>query len=139
MVSLNELFETADVVSLHSPATADTHHLINATTLAQMKPTAILINTSRGPLVDEAALCDALHRGHLFGAALDVFEKEPLPLESPLLTAPRLLLCSHMGGLDLDSQRLASSLAAQCIVDLYQGTWPEACVVNRELTGEWRW
>lgn len=139
MVPLNELLETADVVSLHSPATADTYHLINATTLAQMKPTAILINTSRGPLVDEAALCDALNRGHLFGAALDVFEQEPLPLESPLLTAPRLLLCSHMGGLDLDSQRLASSLAAQCIVDLHQGKWPEACVVNRELVGEWHW
>jgi phosphoglycerate dehydrogenase-like enzyme len=139
MVSLNELLETADVVSLHSPATADTQHLINATTLAQMKPTAILINTSRGPLVDEDALCDALARGHLFGAALDVFQTEPLPLDSPLQSAPRLLLCSHMGGLDLDSQNAASSLAAQCIVDLHQARWPEACVVNRELAGHWRW
>lgn len=139
MVSLNELLETADVVSLHSPSTADTAHLINRDSLARMKPDAILLNTSRGPLVDEEALASALHAGHLFGAALDVFKAEPLPLNSPLIGAPRLLLCSHMGGLDVESNIAASSLAAQCIVDLYQGRWPESCVVNRDLSGRWKW
>lgn len=139
MVSLEELLATADVVSLHSPCTADTTHLINAETLAKMKPTAILINTSRGPLVDEGALAAALSAGHLYGAALDVFKVEPLPLTSPLLAAPRLLLASHMAGLDIESTIGMSSLAAQCIVDLYQGRWPEACVVNRELADRWKW
>lgn len=139
MVSLDELLTTADVVSLHSPSTADTAHLINRNSLAKMKPTAVLINTSRGPLVDEEALASALHSGHLLGAALDVFKVEPLPLSSPLLNAPRTLLCSHMGGLDIESNIAASSLAAQCIADLYQGRWPEACVVNKQLAGSWRW
>jgi phosphoglycerate dehydrogenase-like enzyme len=139
LCGLAELIATADVVSLHSPCTPETTHLINAQTLAQMKPTAILINTARGPLVDEDALATALHAGHLFGAALDVFKVEPLPLTSPLLNAPRVLLCSHMGGLDEDSTRDASSLAAQCIVDLYQGRWPGPCVVNKELEGQWKW
>jgi phosphoglycerate dehydrogenase-like enzyme len=104
-----------------------------------MKPTAIFINTSRGPLVDEDALANALQAGHLFGAALDVFKVEPLPLSSPLLSAPRVLLCSHMGGLDEDSTTAASSLAAQCIVDLHAGKWPAGCVVNQELQANWRW
>lgn len=139
MVSLDELLATADVVSLHSPCTPETTHLINAHSLAQMKPTTVLINTSRGPLVDEAALAQALHAGHLYGAALDVFKVEPLPLESPLLSAPRTLFCSHMAGLDHDSTIGMSSLAAQCIADLYQGRWPDHCVVNRELDGKWKW
>jgi phosphoglycerate dehydrogenase-like enzyme len=80
-----------------------------------------------------------LHAGHLFGAALDVFKVEPLPLTSPLLSAPRVLLCSHMAGLDEDSTIGMSRLAAQCIVDLYQEKWPEGCVVNRELCGKWKW
>lgn len=139
MVSFDELLKCADVVSLHSPCTPDTVNLINAETLAQMKPSAVLLNTSRGPLVDEAALATALSAGHLFGAALDVFQVEPLPLSSPLLSAPRTLLCSHMAGLDHESTIGMSSLAAQCIVDLYRGSWPDACVVNRDLTGQWKW
>lgn len=139
MVSLDELLASADVVSLHSPCTPETTHLINADTLAKMKPSAILINTSRGPLVDENALAQALVAGHLFGAALDVFKVEPLPLNSPLLAAPRTLLCSHMAGLDHESTQGMGSLAAQCIADLYQGRWPEACVVNRGLQGKWAW
>jgi phosphoglycerate dehydrogenase-like enzyme len=139
MVSLEELLQTADVVSVHSPCTPDTIHLINPTTLAQMKPTAVLINTSRGPLVDEEALAKALQAGHLLGAALDVFKVEPLPLDNPLMSAPRTLLCSHMAGLDHESTAGMANLAARCIADLYAGTWPERCVVNRELTGKWKW
>lgn len=139
LVTLSELLQTADVVSLHSPTTPDTINLINRQTLAQMKPGAVLINTGRGALVDEQALCEALDRGLLLGAALDVFQTEPLPTDSPLLKYDNVLLCTHMGGLDWESQTAASTLAAQCLVDLYQGRWPEACVVNRELRDRFRW
>lgn len=139
LMSLSELLQSADVISLHTTTTTDTQNLINRRTLAQMKPGSILINTGRGALVDEDALCEALDRGHLFGAALDVFKMEPLPLDSKLLAYPNVLLCTHMGGMDWDSQTAASNLAAQCIVDLYRGRWPEACVVNRELRDRYKW
>jgi D-3-phosphoglycerate dehydrogenase / 2-oxoglutarate reductase len=139
MTTLDELLETADVVSLHTPCTPDTAHLINPHSLASMKPTAVLINTSRGPLIDEEALANALAAGHLFGAALDVFKVEPLPLDNPLLSAPRVLLCSHMAGLDEESTLGMGRLAAQCLADLYGGKWPHECVVNRQLADDWRW
>jgi D-3-phosphoglycerate dehydrogenase / 2-oxoglutarate reductase len=139
LMSLSELLQTADVVSLHPPTTPDTVNLINRQTLALMKRGAVLINTARGAVLDEEALCEALDRGHLFGAALDVFKVEPLPLDSPLLKYDNVLLCTHMGGMDHDSQVATSSLAAQCIVDLYQGRWPEACVVNRQVCEGWCW
>jgi phosphoglycerate dehydrogenase-like enzyme len=139
LVSLPELFQQADVVSLHAPSTNDTNAMINAESLAMMKRGAILINTSRGALVDEAALAKCLQAGHLLGAALDVFRHEPLTLDSPLLKCENALLCTHMGGLDCESTDAASSLAAQCIVDLFHNHWPEGCVVNRELRDGWKW
>ena len=139
LVSLSELLQTADVVSLHPPTTPDTINLINRQTLALMKRDAVLINTARGAVLDEEALCEALERGHLFGVALDVFKVEPLPLESPLLKFDNVLLCTHMGGMDHDSQIATSSLAAQCIVDLYCSKWPDACVVNRQVREGWKW
>lgn len=139
LMSLSELLETADVVSLHSPTTVETANMINAQTLARMKPGAVLINTARGAVLDEEALCNALDRGHLLGAALDVFKCEPLPTSSPLLKYDNVLLCTHMGGMDCESQAATSSLAALCIVDLYQGRWPDACVVNRQLRESWKW
>jgi len=139
LLPLEELLNTADVVSLHSPTTADTRDMINTRTLALMKRGAVLINTARGAVVDEEALCQALGSGHLFGAALDVFKIEPLPITSPLLTYDNVVLCTHMGGIDSESQNAMSTLAAQCLVDLYQGRWPEACTVNRQLREGWRW
>jgi D-3-phosphoglycerate dehydrogenase len=139
LMSLSELLQTADVVSLHPPTTPETVNLINRQTLAQMKPGAVLVNTARGAVVDEEALCEALDHGKLFGAALDVFKTEPLPTTSPLLKYDNVVLCTHMGGMDHDSQVATSSLAAQCIVDLYHGRWPEACVVNRPLRERWKW
>jgi phosphoglycerate dehydrogenase-like enzyme len=139
LMSLSELLQTADVVSLHPPTTPETVNLINRQTLAQMKPGSVLINTGRGALLDEEALCEALDSGHLLGAALDVFKSEPLPLDSPLLKFGNVLLCTHMGGLDWESQTAASSLAAKCIVDLYHGRWPDGCVVNRELREKYKW
>jgi len=138
-VSFNELLAMSDVVSLHAAYHSETTHLINATTLAQMKPGAILVNTSRGGLIDEAALFDALQSGRLSGAALDVFQQEPPPVDHPLLTLPNVLTCTHMGGLDLQSEIDASSLAAHCIVDLHNGLRPDSCIVNHRLPADWQW
>ena len=139
LMSLEELLQTADVVSLHTTTTPETTNMINRKTLALMKPGSILVNTGRGALVDEEALCEALDHGHLFGAGLDVFKTEPLPLDSPLLKYDNVLLCTHMGGLDTESTTAMANLAAQCVVDLSHGRWPETCVVNRELRGKYKW
>ncbi|MGH7140220.1 MAG: phosphoglycerate dehydrogenase [Pirellulales bacterium] len=139
LCSLDELLAEADVVSLHLPCTAETANLINARTLTQMKQGAVLINTSRGGLVDEDALIEALAGRKLMAAGLDVFRTEPLPLTSPLLKLDNVLLAPHMGGLDQESLRDMGTMAAQCIADLYQGRWPEGCVVNSESRPVWKW
>lgn len=139
LCEFDELLSAADVVSLHLPSTPQTADIINAAALAKMKRGSILVNTSRGATVDEAALCDALRSGHLFGAALDVFKKEPLPADSPLLQLDNVLLCTHMGGLDERSLVDMSCMAAQCVADLYQGRWPDPCVVNRQIRNGWKW
>jgi phosphoglycerate dehydrogenase-like enzyme len=139
LCTLDDLLAEADIVSLHLPCTPDTTNMINARTLARMKDGAVLVNTSRGGLVDEPSLCDALASGKLMAAGLDVFKTEPLPLDSPLLKLDNVLLMPHMGGLDFESQRDMSTMAAQCIVDLYQGRWPEGCVVNAEHRPTWKW
>ena len=95
-VPLAELFATADVVSLHLPLNAETRHLIDARALATMKPNAVLVNTSRGPIVDEAALVEALAAGRIAGAALDVFEREP-EVTAGLLELENVVLVPHLG------------------------------------------
>ena len=94
---LNELLERADFVTLHSPLTAETRGLIGDEALARMKPTAYLVNTARGPIVDSEALGSALRAGRIAGAALDVTDPEPLPGGHPLLDAPNLLVLPHLG------------------------------------------
>lgn len=93
---LEAVLRASDVVSLHCPLTPETRHLINAETLRWMKPGAYLINTGRGPLIDEAALAAALHAGHLAGAGLDVLSAEPPAADNPLLGAPRCLITPHL-------------------------------------------
>ncbi len=137
--SLDELLGSADVVSLHLPTIPETADIINAQTLAKMKKGAIFVNTSRGATVDEDALYDALSSGHLYGAALDVFKVEPLPLDSPLLELDNVVVCNHMGGLDEVSEVAMPGKAAQCIVDIYEGRWPENCVVNPKVRDGWSW
>jgi glycerate dehydrogenase len=95
-VSLEEVLTKADVVSLHCPLTEENKYLINETTLRQMKPEAYLINTSRGPLVEEKALAKALKEGWIKGAALDVIETEPMPEDCALLDAPNCILAPHV-------------------------------------------
>ena len=109
---LDALLAEADVVTLHVPLTDSTRHLIDATRLAQMKPGSILINTARGGVVNEAAVAAALKTGQLGGAALDVFEQEPLPAGSPLTGCPNLLLTPHIAGVTAESNTRVSSLIA---------------------------
>ena len=95
-VALDTLLKESDVVSLHCPLTSETHHLINAQRLTLMKPSAFLINTSRGSLIDEEALARALHKGQIAGAGLDVLSVEPPPLYHPLFDAPRCVITPHI-------------------------------------------
>jgi (S)-sulfolactate dehydrogenase len=112
-MALERLLAESDVVSLHVPFTPATRGLIDAAALARMKPDAILINTSRGGIVDEAALAAALREGRLAGAALDVFEHEPLPAGSILDGVPGLVLTPHIGGLTRESNQRVSGLIAE--------------------------
>lgn len=97
LVGRDELFATADFVSVHLVYSERTYHLVGAAELRAMKPSAYLVNTSRGPLVDEAALVAALAAGEIAGAGLDVYDVEPIPATSPLLTAPNTILTPHLG------------------------------------------
>lgn len=139
LVDLDTLLTQSDYVTLHLPVTPDTIDIINRDTLAKMKSGSVLINTARGGLVDEVALVEALESGHLRAAGLDVFKKEPLPVESPLIKLENVLLSCHTGGLDQESHRDAYAMAAQNIVKLYHGEWPEECVVNLKNTTGWNW
>jgi D-3-phosphoglycerate dehydrogenase len=112
LTDLPTLLAQSDALTLHAPATPETTGIINATTLAQMKPTAVLVNTARGDLIDEPALAAALTRGQLAGAALDVFQTEPLPADNPLRQAPNLLLGPHAAWYsDVAVDRLQSLVA----------------------------
>jgi D-3-phosphoglycerate dehydrogenase len=102
-VDLDTLLSESDIVTLHVPLTPQTEHMIGAKELEKMKPTAILINTARGKIVDEAALIDALKKKKIAGAGLDVFEKEPLPMDSPLLEMHNVVLTPHIAFLSEES------------------------------------
>jgi (S)-sulfolactate dehydrogenase len=110
---LDALLAMADVVSLHVPLTPSTRHLIDASRLERMRRGAILINSSRGGVVDEPALAAALKSGHLGGAALDVFDREPLGAGSPLAGCPNLLLTPHVAGVTAESNVRVSMLIAE--------------------------
>jgi D-3-phosphoglycerate dehydrogenase len=112
--SLADLLACSDIVSLHAPLTADTRNLMDKECFAMMKPGSLLVNVSRGPLVDEVALAEALVSGHLAGAALDVFATEPLPADSPLLSAPNTLFSPHNAAY---SERAAWRLGAWTLGD----------------------
>jgi phosphoglycerate dehydrogenase-like enzyme len=139
LLSFEELLARSDVISLHAAATDSTSRLIRRETLAQMKPGAVLINTARGTLVDEAALKEALQSGKLAAAGIDVFEREP-PVGSPLLSAPNVVLSPHVAGVDEQAFEDMATMAAQTIVDLFQGRWPADRIVNADtLSRPWSW
>lgn len=137
--SLEDLLGRSDYVSLHCPYTKDSHHLMNAERFAQMKKGAVFINTARGLLVDESALVAALRSGHLRGAGLDVFEVEPLPLESELIQLPNVLLAPHLAGADNESRNDTLTMSADTLIQLAGGQWPVDRVVNLKGTAGWKW
>jgi (S)-sulfolactate dehydrogenase len=122
--SLNQVLAEADVVSLHVPLDAQTRGLINASRLALMKRGAIIINTSRGGIVDEAAVADALRAGSLAGAALDVFEHEPLAANSALADVPNLILTPHIAGVTQESNVRVSALIAERVAASLRSSRP---------------
>ncbi len=105
LVDADELWRTSDVVSLHAPALPSTRHVVDATTLAMMRPGSFLVNCARGALVDQDALLDALDRGHLAGAGLDVTEPEPLPIGHPLLAHPHVVVTPHIASSTIAGRR----------------------------------
>ncbi|RSD23789.1 2-hydroxyacid dehydrogenase [Amycolatopsis eburnea] len=122
-VPFEELLARSDVVSLHCPLTPETRHLIDAAALRAMKPGAYLVNTTRGPVVDEAALADALEAGEIAGAALDVFEKEP-EVEPRLLGRDDVVLSPHLGSATVETRTAMAVLAARNVVAVLAGRTP---------------
>lgn len=120
-VSLAELLPQTDVLSLHCPYKPATHHMIDAAALAAMPAGSFVVNTARGGLVDEVALLAALERGHIAGAALDVFETEPPPASHPLRSHPRMIVTAHMAGTTPRSLVAMGVMAAECIAAVLTG------------------
>ena len=122
--TLPDLLAQSDVVSVHAPLSDETRHIIDAAALAAMKPTAHLVNTSRGPTVDEVALVDALERGEIAGAGLDVFEQEPLRADSPLTAMDNVVLTPHSASYSDFAFQLLSRRVGESVVDVLSGHWP---------------
>jgi len=127
-VDFESLLEESDFISLHTPLTPDTRHLIDSEALSKMKPNAVLVNTSRGPVVDMEALYEALKEKRIFGAALDVTEPEPLPLDSPLLTLDNIVIAPHIASASKTTRDKMSSMAAQNLIAGLKGERLPNCV-----------
>ena len=128
LCDLDVVLRSADIISLHCPLTAETKHMINAQSIASMKPGALLINTARGLLIKESDLIEALRSGQITGAGLDVFEAEPLPVDSPLRTLPNVLLSSHAASVSERSVELLKIKAAEAARDILLGKRPEGAL-----------
>ena len=120
-VELEELLARSDFVTLHCPLTPETRHLIDEAALDRMKPTALLVNTARGPIVDAAALERALHERAIAGAALDVTDPEPLPADHPLLEAPNLLVVPHVGSATVRTRHKMTEIAVDNLLAALAG------------------
>ncbi len=120
MVSLDTLFAESDYITLHSVASAETTHLINAANIAKMKPGVILINVARGKLIDEAALAEALQDGRVKAAALDVYSSEP-PIDNPLIGLPNVVHTPHLGASTVEAQRNVSTQVVSQVLDALRG------------------
>jgi phosphoglycerate dehydrogenase-like enzyme len=134
MLSLDDVLKWSDYISLHVPLTPETRNLIRAETIAKMKPTAMLVNTSRGEVVHEADLAEALTAKRIVAAGLDVFEHEPLKAH-PFQTLPNVRLTAHTAGVDFRSREDMVRFAAEAIATLFAGKWPGERVVNPEVRG----
>jgi glyoxylate reductase len=127
-IDLDALLRESDFVTLHVPLNSATHYLVNAEFLSKMKPTAILVNTSRGGVVDQSALYDALKSKRISAAALDVTEPEPLPMNSPLLELENCLIVPHLGSASKQTRDMMSYLAAQNLIAGLRGERLPNCV-----------
>ncbi|HXW18545.1 MAG TPA: D-glycerate dehydrogenase [Candidatus Acidoferrales bacterium] len=132
-VSLDRLFAESDFITLHVPLTPATRHLINADTLRKMKRTAFLINTSRGPVVDEAALAAAVKAGTIAGAGLDVYEREPV-VNPDLIPLPNVVLAPHLGSSSLETRTKMAVLAATNVAAYFEGRQPPNALNPEALT-----
>jgi len=139
LLPLKDVFRESDFLSLHVPMSETSKHMINRETIGWMKPTAYLINTSRGGLVNEADLHDALKANRIAGAGLDVFEQEPPDKNNPLLQLENVILTAHTAGVDTKSRDDMALSAAQAVVDLSQGKWPKEKIVNPEARAKFAW
>ncbi|NIP43981.1 MAG: hypothetical protein GWO41_02525 [candidate division Zixibacteria bacterium] len=123
-VEFDELLISSDYLSLHAPATEETHHILNEDTFKLMKSTSYLINTSRGALVDEEALLTAVQMGQIAGAALDVREQEPPAADDPLMKEERIVMTPHLGWCSIEAGKNLRVRATQAIIDVLQGRAP---------------
>lgn len=126
-VSFNQLIETADIITLHVPLAAATQHLIDRNAFARMKPTAYLINTARGPVVDEAAMVEALQQKRIAGAGLDVYEREP-EISPPLLAMNNVVLLPHVGSATLETRTAMALLAIENTIEALSGRTPRCAI-----------
>jgi D-3-phosphoglycerate dehydrogenase / 2-oxoglutarate reductase len=126
LVSMDELLKQADIISVHAPLSKATFHLIGERELAAMKPTAVVINTARGPVIDQQALIAALQAGRIGGAGLDVFEREPLEANSPLASMDNVILTPHTAGMSDSSQIAVRHRTVRNIAAALVGNWPDS-------------
>ena len=127
-VSKQELLARSDFITLHVPLTPETRHYIDAAALAMMKPNAVLVNTSRGPVVDTAALYDALKAGRIFAAGLDVTDPEPLPADHPLYTLDNALILPHIASASFETRNRMAEIAADNLIAGLEGRIPPNCL-----------
>ena len=130
-MAIQDIFQQADYVTVHVPLTDETRHLLNKDSIATMKRGVVIINSARGPIVDEAALIEGLQSGQIGGAVLDTYESEPLAADSPLRTFERVVLSPHAAAQTSESGYRVAMWSAQCVVDALEGRQP-AYVVNPE-------
>lgn len=134
--SLEEVLSGSDFISLNCPLTLDTYHLVGERELLRMKPSALLINTARGAVIDEPALVRALTEKWIAGAGLDVLEQEPPATDHPLLALDNVVITPHIGGMSDEHEAIRWDLSLETALALARGHWPRSCV-NRGLTPRW--
>ena len=137
-LELDEIISKSDVVSIHVPLNDVTHHMVGGREISRMKPDAILINTSRGAVINEEALIMSLQEGRIAGAGLDVFEQEPIPPRNPLLGLSNVILTPHSAALTRECVIRMATEAAGCVLDVFEGREPPN-VANRQVLQSDRW
>ncbi len=137
MVDLDTLLKEADFISVHCPLNESTRHLIGEIAFRKMRKKPLIVNTSRGPIIEEKALVQALKEGLVSGAGLDVMEKEPPDPGNPLLKMEQVILSPHMSFYSEESIKELKRRTAEGVADVLQGKWPQS-VVNSEVRGKTR-